>query len=126
MLKEVRSDKVAAPIGPYSQAVLAGNILYVSGQLGLEVQTGQLVSGGIQAQTKVVLDSIEAILAIHGAGWERVVRVEIFLTDLNDFKIVNEMYAARISSDTKPARQTVQVARLPRDARIEISCIAHR
>jgi 2-iminobutanoate/2-iminopropanoate deaminase len=125
VLKEVRSDKVAAPIGPYSQAVLAGNILYISGQLGLDVQTGQIVSEGIQAQTKVVLDSVEAILAVHNAGWNCVARVEIFLVDLNDFKIVNEMYATRVTHSVKPARQTMQVARLPRDALIEISCIAH-
>lgn len=123
-------DAVGAPraIGPYSQAVsVAGGhqLIYVSGQLPMDPATGELVSGDIQTLTNRVLDNIEAILIAGGSSLQHVVRSDIFLTDLKrDFAGMNEAYAKRFTSEIPPARQTVQVSGLPKEASIEISCIA--
>jgi 2-iminobutanoate/2-iminopropanoate deaminase len=110
-------------IGPYSQAVRAGALLFVSGQVPLDPATGQLVEGDIAAQTHRVLQNIGEILKSGGASFDHVVRTTVFLADMNDFAAMNDVYATYFSSPA-PARATVQVSRLPKDARIEIDVIA--
>ena len=122
-MKAVRSDGAAAAIGPYSQAVRAGQFLFVSGQIPLEPSTGQLVSDDIREQAHRVLQSLGAILETAGGSFEHVVRTTVFLTDLGDFAAINEVYASYFG-DPAPARSTVQVAALPKSVRLEIDAIA--
>ncbi len=124
MLKKIETQKAPKAIGPYSQAILANNFLFISGQLPLNPTSGTLITGDIRKQVIRILDNLEAILHAANSSFEFVVRVEIFLLDLKNFPAVNEEYAKRFTSSTPPARQTIQVARLPLDAEIEISCIA--
>src|SRR5262245_1800537 len=122
--KEASRPAAAAPaIGPYSPAVRAGNLLFLSGQIPLDPATGQLVEGDIRAQTTRVLQNIGELLKAGGANFSNVVRTTIFLADLGDFATVNEIYATYFTPPY-PARATVQVARLPRDVRVEIDPIA--
>jgi 2-iminobutanoate/2-iminopropanoate deaminase len=120
----VSTPQAPQAIGPYSQAIRAGDLLFVSGQIPLDPATGQLVEGGIAAQTERVFASIGAILSAAGTSFDAVVRTTVFLADLNEFAAMNEVYA-RYFTLPAPARATVQVARLPRDVRIEIDVIAH-
>jgi 2-iminobutanoate/2-iminopropanoate deaminase len=113
-----------AAIGPYAQAVRAGQFLFLSGQIPLDPATGQVVPGDVSAQAERVLDNLGAVLTAGGASFAAVVRTTIFLADMNDFAAVNEVYARRFPS-SPPARATVQVARLPRDVRVEIDAIAY-
>jgi 2-iminobutanoate/2-iminopropanoate deaminase len=123
--KEAITSPTAAPaIGPYSPAVRAGNLVFISGQIPLDPATGQLIDGDIRAQTTRVLDNLRELLVAAGADTSDVVRTTIFLADLGDFAAVNEIYATYFTQPY-PARATVQVARLPRDVRIEIDAIAH-
>lgn len=110
-------------IGPYSQGIRAGSLLFVSGQVPLDPATGQIVAGDIAAQTHRVFQNIGEILKAGGASFEHVVRTTVFLADMNDFAAMNEVYATYFSSPA-PARATVQVSRLPKDARVEIDVIA--
>ena len=119
---------IAAPegppaIGPYSPALRAGNLLFLSGQIPLDPSTGSIVEGGIEAQTDQVMRNIGALLRAAGCGFEHVVRTTVFLLDLDDFASMNGVYAKYVGTPP-PARATVQVARLPRDVRIEIDAIA--
>ena len=125
-IKPVHSDDAPKAIGPYSQAVSAGNFTFVSGQIGMDPRTGNIVEGGIREQTSQVLNNLRAILVTAGLSTKDVVKAEVYLSDMNDFAVMNEVYAASFSGDTKPARAAVQVARLPRDVLVEISCIAYR
>ena len=118
------SKALPPQVGPYSLARKAAGLIFVSGQLPIDPATGKLVTGGIEEQTAQVLSNIENILESMGQGLKDVIRCEIFLKDLNNFAKVNELYGKRFSSDPKPARFTVEVARLPLDAMIEIACIA--
>lgn len=111
-------------IGPYSQAVLVGQHLYVSGQLPIDPRTGKLEKADIRIQVERVLSNLEAILKAADCTFQNVVRCDLFLKDLNDFAIVNDTYGKCFIQSTPPARQTIQVARLPLDALIEMSCIA--
>lgn len=122
----IKIDTSTAPkaLGPYSQAVKAEPYVFVSGQLPLDMQTGKLVAPDIRLQTKYVLDHLEAVLKASGGSLKDVVRCDVFLKDLNDFAAFNEEYATRFNQPIPPARQTIQVARLPLDALVEISCIA--
>lgn len=115
----------AAPkaLGPYSQAIRAGNLLFVSGQIPVDPATGELVRGDITVETRRVLQNVGEILTAGGASFERVVRTTVYLVDLNDFPAMNEVYATFFPTPA-PARSTVQVARLPRSARVEIDVIA--
>lgn len=123
-LKEaVQTDKAPAALGPYSQAIKANNLLFVSGVLGLVPETGMFVSESVEEQTEQVLKNMGEILKASGASYSSVVKTTIMLADLKDFKKVNEIYAKYFSSPA-PARSTYQVAALPLDARIEIECIA--
>jgi 2-iminobutanoate/2-iminopropanoate deaminase len=110
-------------IGPYSPVLRAGNLLFISGQIPFNAATGQIVTGDITAQTDQVMRNLSALLQAAGAGFQHVVRTTVFLLDMNDFAAMNESYA-KFLTDPPPARSTVQVARLPRDARIEIDAIA--
>ncbi len=123
---QVITDNAPKAIGPYSQAVAAGPFLFVSGQIPIDPKTGKLVENTIQAQTRQVLDNIEAILKSQDLSWEHVVKMEVYLKDLGDFAEMNAIYAERIQTEVKPARQAMQVAKLPLDVRIEISCIAYK
>lgn len=124
--KKIETKEAPEAIGPYSQAIIIneGKLLFVSGQLPVNPETGKIIEGDIRQMTRQVLDNLEAILKSGGSSLAQVVRTEIFLKDLNDFAIVNEEYAQRFKQTVFPARQTIQVARLPLDALIEISCIA--
>lgn len=119
----IRTDAAPAAIGPYSQAIRVGQLLFTSGQIPLDPATGAMVEGDIAAQTTRVLDNLEAVLAAGGAGWADVARATIYLLDLADFAAVNELYGRRFTGPP-PARSTVQVARLPKDARVEIDLVA--
>jgi 2-iminobutanoate/2-iminopropanoate deaminase len=126
--QQVISTKAApAAIGPYSQAIAVpmGNqkMIFCSGQIPLDPATGELVPGDISTQTKRVMDNLAAVLTAAGAGFSDVVKTTIFLADMNDFAAVNAIYGERFSANP-PARATVQAARLPRDVRVEIDCIA--
>lgn len=114
-----------APIGPYSQAILANDTLYVSGQIPLNPSTGELVNESIEASTTQVMENLKALLNEAGMSFENVVKCSIFLKDLGNFNLVNDVYASYFTS-TPPARETVEVARLPKDVQVEISCIAIR
>lgn len=122
MKKIIRTSAAPAPIGPYSQAVAAGNMLYVSGQIALDPATGALVLDHIRAETDRVMKNIGAILQAAGADYSHIVKTGIFLRDMNDFQAVNEIYGSYFTGDF-PARETVQVARLPRDVNVEISVV---
>jgi 2-iminobutanoate/2-iminopropanoate deaminase len=123
----ISTERAPKAIGPYSQAVAvpAGELLFCSGQIPLDPATGQIVAGSIDEQTTRVLDNIAAVLEAAGCGYGDIVKTTIFLADLSDFARVNELYAARFAPEASlPARSTVQVARLPRDSRVEIEVIA--
>jgi 2-iminobutanoate/2-iminopropanoate deaminase len=110
-------------IGPYSSAIKAGHLLFISGQIPLDPSTGTLITGDISEQTDRVMRNLEALLRAGGAGFEHVVRTTVFLSDLNEFAAMNDVYG-RYVVDPPPARATVQVARLPRDVKVEIDAIA--
>lgn len=118
----ISTPKAPAAIGPYSQAVRAGSLLFTSGQIPLTPE-GELVRGDVRAQTRQVFANLRAILEAAGASFADVVKVTVYLADMNDFAAVNEVYE-EIMGPHKPARSTVQVARLPRDAAVEIECVA--
>lgn len=126
MANFIKIETTDAPkaIGPYSQAVLSGQLLFISGQLPIDPSNGELVKNEIKTQTIRVLDNLEAILKTAGCTFKDVIRSDVFLKDMNDFTILNEEYAKRFNHPIPPARQTIQVARLPKDALVEISCIA--
>ena len=119
----VSSEAAPKAIGPYSQAVRAGSLLFVSGQIPLDPVSGAMVAGDVAAQTHRVFANLQAILEAAGASLDHVVRATVYLADMNDFAVVNEVYGGYFSSPA-PARATVQAARLPKDARVEIDVIA--
>jgi 2-iminobutanoate/2-iminopropanoate deaminase len=123
MRQAISTPEAPAAIGPYSQAVKAGNLLFVSGQIPLDPTTGALVEGSIEPQTRQVFRNIEAILKAAGATFDHVVSVSVFLADMNDFARMNAIYAEYFSTPA-PARATVQVARLPKDCLVEIQVTA--
>ena len=124
MAKEIVStDKAPAAIGPYSQAVAANGFLFCSGQVALDPKTGQLVAGGVQAETERALENLKAVLAARGLGFEDVVKTTVFLASMDEFAKMNEVYAKYFSSKP-PARATVAAAGLPKGARVEVECIA--
>ncbi len=123
MKKIVKTDAAPAAIGAYSQAVISHPFLFVSGQIGISPDTGKLVDGGVEAQARQALCNLEAILTAGGAHTGAVVKATIFLTDINDFSIINTIYASVFQTDP-PARSAVQVAALPLGAAVEIEAIA--
>jgi 2-iminobutanoate/2-iminopropanoate deaminase len=121
--KVIQTEKAPKAIGPYSQAIQAGNFLFISGQIPLDPRTGDLMKGDIHKQTQQVLENIKGVLESQGLGMENVVKATLFLKDIANFNQVNEAYATYFPS-SPPARSTVEVAKLPRDADIEIEAIA--
>lgn len=119
----IQTDKAPAPIGPYSQAVQTGNMLFISGQIAIDPVTNQLIVGGIQDEAKQVMKNLEAVLTSAGFTFENVVKTSIFLSDMNHFAEVNEIYGSYFNSDF-PARETVAVLGLPKNVNVEISVIA--
>ena len=119
----IHTENAPAPIGPYSQAVQAGNMLFISGQIALDPATNQLISGGIKVEAKQVMNNLEAVLQTAGFNFENVVKTTIFLSDMNHFADVNEVYGSYFSSNF-PARETVAVLGLPKNVNVEISVIA--
>jgi 2-iminobutanoate/2-iminopropanoate deaminase len=122
-MRMISTDKAPKAIGPYSQGIAASGLLFLSGQVPLDPGTGQLVQGTVQEEVTRVLDNLKAVLEAAGSGLPRVVRTTVYLTSLEDFAAMNEVYA-RYFGDHRPARSTVQVSALPRGARIEIDAIA--
>jgi len=123
--REVRTSNAPEPVGPYSQAVIAGELVFCSGQLALEPETGTLVDKDIESETAQVMENLIAVLEAAGSSLERVVKTTIYLTDMNDFTRVNEVYGNYFKA-IPPARATVQVSNLAKGAHVEIDCIAVR
>jgi 2-iminobutanoate/2-iminopropanoate deaminase len=123
MMQTVSTENAPGAIGPYSQAVVTGNMVFCSGQIPIDPATGQFVSEDVAEQTEQVLKNLSAVLEAAGSDLGKVVKTTVFLADMNDFAAMNDIYA-RYFDTNKPARATVQAARLPRDARVEIECIA--
>ncbi|CAN5569795.1 RidA family protein [soil metagenome] len=123
MKEIVVTENAPGAIGPYSQAVKTGGMFFCSGQIPIDVSTGEFVSQDVAEQTEQVLKNLSAVLEAAGTGLNNVVKTTVFLADMNDFAAMNEIYA-KYFNENKPARATVQAARLPRDARVEIDCIA--
>lgn len=126
MRKIISSDEAPQAIGPYSQAVEVSGVVYGSGAIPLDPKTGEVVPGGIQAQTHQVMKNVGAVLRTAGLDYKNLAKCSIFVKDMNDFATVNEIYAGYLDSAAYPARETVQVARLPKDVLVEISFIAVR
>jgi 2-iminobutanoate/2-iminopropanoate deaminase len=123
MKKIIQTDSAPAPIGPYNQAVKAGSFLFVSGQISIDPATGQMIQDTIANETRMVMQNLKAILEKAEMEFSHVVKTTIFLKDMNDFASVNEVYGSYFK-DNYPARETVQVSRLPKDANVEISVVA--
>ena len=123
--KQITSNDAPAPIGPYSQAIQTGGIMFISGQIPLNALTGELITDNIELATHLVMENLRAILNEADMNFGHVVKTSIFLKDMNDFAIVNEIYGGYFKGKTPPpARETVQVAKLPKDVQVEISAIA--
>jgi 2-iminobutanoate/2-iminopropanoate deaminase len=121
----IYTSNAPEPIGPYSQAIIAGQMLYVSGQIPIVPSTGNIIEGEVKEQTEQVMKNISAILTAAGSGFDQVVKTSIFIKDMNTFSQINEVYGTFFDADNAPARETVEVARLPKDVLVEISCIAY-
>ncbi|EAQ41706.2 Rid family detoxifying hydrolase [Polaribacter sp. MED152] len=124
MKKIISTTKAPAPIGPYNQAVLSGNTLYTSGQIAIDAETGELVLDSIEAETKKVMENMKAVLEAAEMTFENVVKSSIFISDMNNFSEINKVYAQYFDEETAPARETVEVANLPKFVNVEISMIA--
>ena len=124
MKQIIHTHEAPAPIGPYSQAVRMGHTVYTSGQIAIDPETGLLIQGNISEETHQVMRNMQAVLRAAGLGFEHVLKSTIFITNMDDFGAINEVYGSYFDSETAPARETVQVARLPKDVRVEISMIA--
>ena len=124
MKQIISTTKAPAPIGPYSQAVQMGNMLFTSGQVAFNPETNELVLDDIKTETRQVMENMKAVLEAAGMSFENVVKTSIFISDMNNFVQINEVYGSYFNEATAPARETVQVARLPKDVNVEISMIA--
>ena len=124
MKKIIKTENSPAPIGPYSQAVLKGNMLYTSGQIAIDPKTGSLVLGDIKTETALVMENLKGILTEVGMTFENVLKTSIFISDMENFSKINEVYATYFNEATAPARETVEVANLPKYVNVEISLIA--
>lgn len=121
--KHVSTSEAPAPIGPYSQAVISGGLLFSSGQIALDPATGEMVEGGVEAQTERVLENLRAVLGAAKMGLDNVVKTTVYLADMGDFPAMNEVYARYLGKRT-PARTTIQAGALPKGARVEIDVVA--
>ena len=124
MKKVIETTEAPAPIGPYNQAILVDNTLYVSGQIALNPKTMELVNEDIQAETTQVMKNLSEVLKAAGMDFTNVIKATIYLADMGDFALVNKVYGGYFNDDDAPARETVQVAQLPKNVRVEISVIA--
>ena len=124
MKKIIKTENAPKPIGPYNQAVIAGNYMFISGQIALHPKNGELITGEIKKETTQVMENLKAILSEASLTFENVVKTTIFLSDMNDFSSVNEIYGSYLNNSTAPARETVQVSKLPVGVNVEISMIA--
>lgn len=124
MLKTICCESAPKAIGPYSQAIVAGDFVFVSGQIPIDPKSGELLSGSVAEETRQSIKNIAAILETAGASLAQVVKTTVYLKDMNDFEAMNNVYAEYFA-ELKPARATVQVAKLPKDVRVEIDAIAH-
>ena len=122
-LKTVHTDKAPAAIGPYSQGIIVNGLLFTAGQIAIDPATGQVIQGNVAAQTERVMANLGAVLAAAGAKWTDVVKTTVYLHDMSDFPVVNEVYG-RVLGDARPARSTVQVSALPRNVLVEIDAVA--
>ncbi len=123
MKKIVKTEKAPAPVGPYNQAIISGNFVFTAGQIPINPATGNLEPNEIKIQTKRVIENLRAVLQASGSDLSEVVKTTVFLKDMNDFALMNEVYA-QYFSDNSPARSAVEVARLPKDVLVEMECIA--
>ena len=126
MKKIIFTEKAPSPIGPYNQAVLVGNMLYTSGQIAINPLTNELVLENIETETKQVMENLKAVLEAAEMTFENLIKVSIFISDMNNFSKINTIYGAYFNEATAPARETVQVAGLPKNVNVEISAIAVR
>ncbi|MEZ7917991.1 MAG: Rid family detoxifying hydrolase [Patiriisocius sp.] len=124
MKKIIHTDKAPAPIGPYSQAIQFGNMLYTSGQIAINPATGDLEIEDIKAETTLVMENLRAVLQAAGMNFEHVIKASIFVSDMHNFAAINKVYATYFNEATAPARETVEVANLPKFVNVEISMIA--
>lgn len=124
MKERIQTEHAPAAIGPYSQAIRAGGVIYTAGQVGLDPETGQLVEGDVKAQARQALENVRGVLEAAGTSFTNVVKTTVFLADMGDFAAMNEVYAEFFADGAPPARSTVAVAGLPRGALVEIDCIA--
>ncbi|MET7030236.1 RidA family protein [Sediminicola luteus] len=124
MKKVITTPNAPAPIGPYNQAILTGNTLYISGQIPMDPATGKLIEGDIKKETAQSMENLKAILTEAGMTFENVVKSSIFVKDMHQFAAINEVYGAYFDAETAPARETVEVANLPKFVNVEISMIA--
>ncbi|SRR6056297_217198 len=122
--KVIQTSKAPAAIGPYSQAVVHNNIVYCSGQIALDAETMEIIEGGVEEQTRQVMENLNEVLLETGSGFGKVLKCSIFLDDMDDFKIVNGIYA-EFFAENPPARETVAVQTLPKNVLVEISCVAY-
>lgn len=124
MKKIIKTKNAPAPIGPYNQAVMSGNMLFVSGQIAINPQTGELETSDLKKETSLVMENLKAILTEAGLSFENVIKTSIFISDMNNFAQINEVYGQYFDAETAPARETVEVANLPKFVNVEISAIA--
>ena len=124
MKKIIKTSKAPAPIGPYNQAILSGNTLYTSGQIAIDPSSGKLKIGTIKEETLLVMENMKAVLAAADMTFENVVKTSIFISNMTNFSEINEVYGSYFNEDTAPARETVEVANLPKFVNVEISMIA--
>ena len=122
----IRTKNAPAPIGPYNQAVLCGNTLYTSGQIAINPESGKLVLDDIKKETTQVMNNLEAVLEAADMNFDDVIKSSIFISNMDDFNVINDVYGSYFDDDNAPARETVQVARLPKNVNVEISVIAEK
>lgn len=125
-MREIQTKSAPQAIGPYSQAIVAGDYIFCSGQIPIDPETGIVVAGGIAEQTERVIKNLQAVLQEAGVDLENVVKTEVYLTDMENFSMMNEVYGKNFATKPYPARATVEVSRLPKNVLIEISCIAYK
>lgn len=124
MKKIVNTKNAPSPIGPYNQAVQYGDLLFVSGQIPLDPETGKLIVAGVAEETHMVMKNLQAVLAEAGMTFDNVLKASIFISDMKNFATINEVYGSYLTPNNEPARETVEVARLPKDVNVEISVVA--
>jgi 2-iminobutanoate/2-iminopropanoate deaminase len=124
MKQIIQTKNAPAPVGPYNQAVIANGILYVSGQIAINPETGELETGGIKSETERVMQNIAGVLAEANTTFDNVIKCTIFMTDMENYAAINEVYSRYFDDDTAPAREAVEVSNLPKYVKVEISCMA--